>query len=139
MRVSAGGTSGFPQTLLSLDSDQVAPELLPTEELADCAQSAFARDGSAILSYGPGAGYTPLRELIAEWFGVHPARVLLTHGQLHALALLAARVARGRKVLVEYPIYDRAERVLLAAGATLIGTPIAEDGIVIGELQSTLG
>ena len=32
--------------------------------------------------------------------------------------------------MVEYPIHDRAERVLLAAGASLIGTPIDEDGIV---------
>jgi len=78
MRVSAGGTPGFPQTLLPLDSEQVAPELLPVEELADCAQAAFARDGEAILSYGSGAGYAPLRELIGEWFGADPSRVLLS-------------------------------------------------------------
>src|SRR3954454_12185938 len=117
MRESAGGTSGFPQTLFSLDSDQIAPDLLPVEELADCAQAALARDGRTILSYGSGAGYMPLRELIGEWFGVDPSRVLLTHGQLHGLALLAGHIARSRKVLVEYPIHDRAERVLLAAGA----------------------
>ena len=130
MRVLAGGASGFPQTLISLDSEQVAPELLPVEELADCAQAAFARDGKTILSYGSGAGYAPLRELIGEWFRVDPARVLLTHGQLHGLALLAGRVARGRGVMVEYPIHDRAERALLAAGASLISTPIGEGGIV---------
>jgi DNA-binding transcriptional MocR family regulator len=137
--VAAGGTSGFPQTLIPLDSDEVAPELLPVEELADCAQAAFARDGRTILSYGPGAGYAPLRELIGEWFGVHSSRVLLTHGQLHGLALLAAHVGRGRNVLVEYPIHDRAERVLLAAGASLVSTPVAENGIVVEELQNTLG
>src|SRR5262245_8757911 len=105
MRVSAGGAPGLPQTLISLDSDQVAPELLPVEELADCAQAAFARDGRTILSYGSGSGYAPLRELIGEWFGVDPSRVLLTHGQLHGLTLLAGRVARGRGVMVEYPIH----------------------------------
>jgi len=139
MRVEAGGASGLPQTLARLDSDQVAPELLPAEELADCARTAFERDGTAILSYGSAAGYRPLRELIGEWFGVDPSRVVLTHGQLHALSLLAGRVARGRRVMVEYPIHDRAEQVLLAAGASLIATPIGEDGIVLTELQSTLG
>src|SRR5579862_4680820 len=139
MRVLAGGTSGSPQTLISLESEQVAPELLPVEELADCAQVAFARDGKTILSYGSGAGYAPLRELIGEWFRVDPPRVLLTHGQLHGLSLLAGRVARGRGVMVEYPIHDRAERALLAAGASLISTPIGEDGIVVEELQGTLG
>jgi DNA-binding transcriptional MocR family regulator len=139
MRVEAGGISGSPQTLLALDSEQVMPELLPVDELADCARAAFARDGATILSYGSGAGYMPLRELIAEWFGVPPSRVVLTHGQLHGLSLLAGRVATGRGVLVEYPIHDRAERVLLAAGASLIGTPIGEQGIVVDELQNTLG
>jgi 2-aminoadipate transaminase len=139
MRVEAGGASGLPQTLVRLDSDQVATELLPVEELGDCAQAAFARDGSTILSYGSGSGYLPLRELIGEWFGVDSARVVLTHGQLHALSLLAGRVARGRRIMVEYPIHDRAEAVLLAAGASLIATPIGEDGVVLTELQSTLG
>jgi 2-aminoadipate transaminase len=126
-------------TPISLASDQVAPELLPVEELADCAQTALARDGRTILSYGSGAGYTPLRELIGEWFNVHPSRVVLTNGRLQGLELLATRVARGRGVMVEYPIHDRAERVLLEAGASLIGVPIGEGGIVLEELQGTLG
>ena len=90
MRVLDGGASGSPQTLISLDSEQVAPELVPVDELADCAQAAFARDGKTILSYGSGAGYTPLRELIGEWFRVDPSRVVLTHG-----AAPRARSARG--------------------------------------------
>src|ERR1700750_904962 len=138
MRVSAGGASGLPQTLISLDSEQVAPELLPADERAECAKAASARDGRTILSYGSGSGYEPLRELVGAWFGVDASRVLLTHGQLHGLGLLAGRVARGRGVMVEYPIHDRSERVLLAAGASLIGTPIGEDGIVLEELQGTL-
>ena len=43
-------------------------------------RAVLERDGKTILSYGSGAGYGPLRELIGEWFGVHPGRVVLTNG-----------------------------------------------------------
>ena len=43
-----------------------APDLLPVDELADCAETVLAREGKTILSYGAGAGYAPLRELIGE-------------------------------------------------------------------------
>ncbi len=126
-------------TPISLSTDALGADLLPVEELADCAQTALARDGKTVLSYGAGAGYTPLRELIGQWFGVHPSRVLLTNGQLHGLTLLAGRVVPGRSVIVEYPIYDRAEEVILKAGGSLIGTPVDEQGLVTEELQHTLG
>jgi 2-aminoadipate transaminase len=124
---------------ISLSSDGLGADLLPGEELADCAQVALARDGKTILSYGSGAGYTPLRELIGRWFGVHPSRVVLTNGWLNGLALLASHVLPGRSVMIEYPIHDRAETVLLQAGASLLSVPIAEGGLVIEELQNTLG
>ena len=124
---------------ISLSSDGLGADLLPGEELADCAHAALARDGKTILSYGAGAGYVPLRELIAQWFGVHPSRVVLTNGRLHGLALLAGLVARGRSVLAEYPIHDRAQTVFLEAGVSLLGVPVAEGGMVTHELQNTLG
>ncbi len=123
---------------ISLAADSVGPDLLPLEELADCAEAALRRDGRTLLSYGPGAGYGPLRELIGEWFAVHPSRVVLTNGQLHGLALLARRLAARRTVITEYPIHDRAEKVLLEAGAMLQGVPVDERGIVVEELQNTL-
>ena len=124
---------------ISLAGDQLGPDLLPLDELADCAATVVGRDGRAILSYGAGSGYTPLRELVGGWFGVHPSRVLLTNGRLQGLALLAARLLPGKSVLAEYPIHDRAERVFLGAGASLIGVPVAEGGVVVEELQNTLG
>ena len=73
-----------------------APECLPEHELADCARTVLERDGKTILSYGSGAGYTPLRELIAEWFKVHPYQVLLTNGALQGFVLLAQHFGRAR-------------------------------------------
>jgi 2-aminoadipate transaminase len=124
---------------ISLAGDQLDASLLPLDELADCAATALARDGKAILSYGAGSGYTPLRELIAEWFGVHPSRVVLTNGRLHGLALLAQLRLAGKSVLAEYPIHDRAERVFLDAGAALLSVPVGEQGMLVHELQNTLG
>jgi DNA-binding transcriptional MocR family regulator len=123
---------------ISFAGDWLGADLVPAEELADCARVALARDGRTILSYGASAGYTPLRALIAQWFGVHPSRVVLTNGSLHGLELLARRLARGRNVIAEYPIYPRAEQVLLAAEASLLGTPQDEGGMNPDEIHNML-
>jgi 2-aminoadipate transaminase len=124
---------------ISLAGDGLGPDLLPHEDLADCAETVIRRDGRSVLSYGAGSGYTPLRELVGEWFGVHPSRVVLTNGRLHGLALLAQLCLRRGSVIAEYPIHDRAERVFLDAGASLLSVPVDEHGMVVQELQNTLG
>jgi DNA-binding transcriptional MocR family regulator len=101
-----------------------APECLPVEELADCAQAAIERDGATVLSYGSSAGYGPLRDWIAERHGVEPARVLVTNGSLQGMVFLAERFA-GERVLVEAPTYDRPLKILAAHGVET--TPIAMD------------
>ena len=65
---------------ISLARGIPAPECLPVEELADCAQAALRRDGATILSYGSTLGYGPLREWIAERHAVEPGRVIVTNG-----------------------------------------------------------
>src|SRR4051794_4793601 len=115
-----------------------APECIPEEELADCARTVIAREGRTLLSYGPSAGYTPLRALIAEWFGVHPYRVVLTNGSLQGLWLLAKRAARGNNGVVEWPTDDRALRVLLEAGSSLLAAVVDDDGMSVDDLGSVL-
>jgi DNA-binding transcriptional MocR family regulator len=114
-----------------------APECLPVEELADCAQAALERDGDTVLSYGSSAGYGPLRNWIAERHGVEPARVLITNGSLQGMVFLAERFA-GERVLVEAPTYDRPLKILAAHGVET--TPIAMDdeGLELGALAQAL-
>ncbi|MFL6029163.1 MAG: PLP-dependent aminotransferase family protein [Gaiellaceae bacterium] len=101
-----------------------APECIPVAELADCARAAIERDGTTVLSYGPVAGYQPLREWIAERHGVEASRVLVTNGSLQGIAFLADHFA-GRRVLVEAPTYDRPLKLLAARGVEV--TPVAMD------------
>jgi len=115
-----------------------APELLPLEELADCAGTVLARDGKTILSYGAGAGYTPLRELVGEWFQVHPGRVMLTNGGLQALDLITKAVARGNMMLCEWPTYDRAYKLFLNAGASIVVATVDENGVDPDNVETAL-
>jgi DNA-binding transcriptional MocR family regulator len=115
-----------------------APELLPAEELADCAGTVLAREGKAILSYGAGAGYGPLRELVGEWFGVHPGRVLITNGGLQGLDLLARMLGRGSPVITEWPTYDRAYSLFLRAGASVMPAAVDDHGLDPNNLEVAL-
>ena len=121
-----------------LAADGFDPELLPLAEFSDCAAAVLAADSKRILSYGTGAGYTPLRELIAAWFAVEPSRVVLTNGSLHGLGLLARALGGERPTVAEYPIYDRAERALLQAGAVLTSVQIEPQGFRLDELRQML-
>lgn len=115
-----------------------APELLPVEELAECAKAALERDGRTILNYGPAGGYEPLRAWIGERHGVDPARVVLTNGSLQGLAFLAGQLVPRGRVLVEVPTYDRPLKLLAELGADVTGIPIDDEGLDVDALEAEL-
>jgi DNA-binding transcriptional MocR family regulator len=116
-----------------------APECLPVAELADCARAAIESGGPAVLSYGPGGGYGPLREWIAERHGVEPARVVVTSGSLQGFVFLAEQLVRpGARVLVEAPSYDRPIKILRRLGAEIVGLPMDDDGLDPDALERAL-
>jgi DNA-binding transcriptional MocR family regulator len=115
-----------------------APELLPVEELADCARAAIERDGRAILNYGPVAGYGPLREWVAEQHGVDPGRVLVTNGSLEGLNLVLGHFAERGRILVEAPTYDRPLKIGARLGADVRAIPQDEDGLDVDALEDEL-
>lgn len=117
-----------------------APECLAVDELADCARTAVERDGTRILLYGPGGGYGPLREWIAERHGVEPGRVVLTSGSLQGFVFLAEQLVRpGTRVLVEAPTYDRPLKILGRLGAEIVPLEMDEDGLVPEALERAVG
>src|SRR5438445_13412544 len=116
-----------------------APECLAVDELADCAGAAIERDGSSVLSYGPGGGYGPLREWIAARHGVEPSRVVVTSGSLQGFVFLAEQLVRpGARVLVEAPTYDRPLKILRRLGADVVGLPQDDDGLRVDALEEAL-
>jgi 2-aminoadipate transaminase len=127
-------------TPISFARGAPAPECLDPELIADCAATALARDGRTILAYGPGGGYGPLRELLAERHHVSPGRVFLTAGGLqgfvHFLAVQLER--RPGRVLVEGPTYDRPLKLLRLQGAEVVALPMDEEGLDLDALEAEL-
>jgi 2-aminoadipate transaminase len=111
-----------------------APELLPIEELADCAKTAIERGGAAALLYGHTLGYQPLREWIGERHDVDPARVVVTNGSLQAFHFVLSAFARTGRVIVERPTYDRPRKIL--AGFEEVA--LDDDGLDVDELERVL-
>jgi 2-aminoadipate transaminase len=116
-----------------------APECLAVEELADCARAALEHDGRTILSYGPGGGYGPLRDRLAEWHGVEPSRVVITSGSLQGFVFLAQQLVQpGTRVLVEAPTYDRPLKILTRLGAEIVPLEMDEAGLLPEAVEAAL-
>ncbi len=92
----------MPATPISFARGAPAPELIPVEELAECAHEVALRDGARVFAYGPGGGYVPLREWIANRHDVPVERVVLTVGGLQGFVFYAAEqlARRPGRVLV---------------------------------------
>jgi DNA-binding transcriptional MocR family regulator len=103
------------------------------------AERALTDDPAGALSYGPGYGYAPLRDWIAERHGVEPSRVALFNGSLEAgLMLFDYLVEPGDPVVVEAPSYDRTLLALEAREAERFAVPLQADGIDVGALEAAL-
>jgi 2-aminoadipate transaminase len=118
-----------------------APELIPAEELADCAHAVALREGASVFSYGPGGGYTPLREWVGAQHGVAPERVVLTVGGLLGFVLYAGELLERRpgRVLVEGPSYDRPLKILAREGAEIVPLAMDDEGLDPDALEHELG
>jgi 2-aminoadipate transaminase len=117
-----------------------ALELIPAAELAECAHAVALRDGSRLFAYGPGGGYAPLREWVAERHGVDPGRVVLTMGGLLGFVLYSGELLARRpgRVLVEGPTYDRPLKILARKGVEVTVLSTDDDGLDPDALEAEL-
>jgi 2-aminoadipate transaminase len=120
-----------PQPPISFARGAPSPDLIPAEELAECAYAVAQRDGAKVFAYGPGGGYGPLREWVAGLHDVPPERVVLTVGGLQGFVFYAAeQLARAPgRVLVEAPSYDRPLKILARDGVEIVALELDEEGI----------
>jgi DNA-binding transcriptional MocR family regulator len=127
-------------TPISFARGAPAPELIPAEELADCAHEVARRDGAKVFAYGPGGGYAPLREWIAARHHVSVERVVLTVGGLQGFVFYAAEqlARRPGRVLVEAPTYDRPLKVLAREGVDVVSLPMDDEGLDPDALEAEL-
>jgi 2-aminoadipate transaminase len=125
--------------VISFARGMPGPDLLPLEEFGDCARAALERDGATALNYGPTTGYGPLREWIGERHDVDPARVVITNGSLQSFNfVLRDFVARGARVFVEAPCYDRSLNILRRLGADVDPIRLCDDGLDVDALAEAL-
>jgi 2-aminoadipate transaminase len=127
-------------TPISFARGAPAPELIPAEELAECAHEVARRDGARVFAYGPGGGYAPLREWVAGRHDVPVERVVLTVGGLQGFVFYAAEqlARRPGRVLVEAPSYDRPLKVLAREGVEIVALPMDDEGLVPDSLDAEL-
>lgn len=128
-------------TPISFARGAPAPELIPVAELAECVYAVARREGSALLAYGAGGGYSPLRAWIAARHGVDAKRVVLTVGGLQGFAFYAAEqlARRPGRVLVEAPTYDRPLKILAREGAEIVALRMDDEGLDPDALEAELG
>jgi GntR family transcriptional regulator/MocR family aminotransferase len=98
------------------------------------ARGATLRD----LDYGPPEGRIELREAIADHLrrtrGVdaRPERLLIVNGSQQALDLVTrVLIDPGARVLIDEPHYSGARHVFVAAGATLVPSPVDDSGLTV--------
>ncbi len=118
-----------------------APECLAVDLLADCAKGAIERDGTAVLSYGTGLGYAPLREWLGERYEIDPGQILLTNGSLQGFVYLAQHFfwsGVGGRVLVEAPSYDRPLLILRNHGVEVTAIEMDDEGLDPDALEREL-
>ena len=120
---------------ISLAGGYPAAELMPVDDFARAMEKTLRERGPEVLSYGPTAGYGPLRETIAgemrrKGSPCDASTVLITNGSQQALELaFRAFVDPGDAVVVEDPTYTGAISALSAMGARLVGVPLDDEGL----------
>src|SRR5918997_342363 len=115
------------------------PEAFPTDELSACFDAAIRNDTAVVLQYGQQPGYAPLRQELAEEYGVSDSEVLIGNGSLHLQDLVSAHlVGAGIAIHTEQPSYDRAITTFRRRGARVIGIPLESDGVSVDRLEAAV-
>ncbi|MGB9234209.1 MAG: PLP-dependent aminotransferase family protein [Terriglobales bacterium] len=117
-------------------ANQCALDLFPTALWAQVAASRLRRASTTLLAGGEPLGYRPLREAVAEYLNTsrgvkcREEQVLIVSGAQEGLDRTARLLLNPNDpAWMEEPGYPGAAAVLRAAGATICGVPIDQEGL----------
>ena len=137
-------SSGRQEGVVSLAVGWPSPRLYPTEDLARITAEVFAEEGGEALSYLPAEGLYAFREQLAArgrrfGFADDPDEIIVTSGAKQGISLsVRAALEPGDVVVVESPTFAGLLDSLRRTGARVIGVPVDEDGLDVGQLERLL-
>jgi DNA-binding transcriptional MocR family regulator len=130
--------------IVSLAGGMPNVSALPLDDVGALMADLVAERGAEALQYGSAQGDPRLRERICqvmalEGIDAHPDDVVVTVGSQQALDLLARIfLDPGDVVVAEAPTYVTAIATFAAYQAEMVHVPTDDDGLVPGELDTTL-
>lgn len=117
--------------------------LFPLKTWRRLIQSTLRRGAAGMAEYSPATGLGILRSAIANHLAstrgilVDPAQVVIVNGIQQGLSLAARLlISPGATAVVEDPCYQGAAYALQAAGASVVGAPVDEAGLVPDQLPA---
>lgn len=128
---------------LALDDGAPDSRLLSTDVLARAYRTGLRQvSRTNWLGYGDPRGSLILRQAIADMLTTHrglmtsPDNICITRGSQMAIFLSAKILLRpGETVLVEALSYTPAREVFLAAGASVVGVKLDDDGLDVDDVE----
>lgn len=123
-----------------------APEAFPAAEMAEAAGRAILDIGKDFAFYPGDLGHPGLREVLArreadrEGVDYDPDEIALTNGSMQAVTLVGRVLMEepGDVVITEETTYSGTLGAYRGLGYRLVGVPVDEQGMNIGELRRTL-
>lgn len=139
------------QDALTNDNEMLKPgcgwlpaSWMPQAELEKALRDLTRRPNARLTSYGEPFGYRPLRQQLCVRLAeleieVEPEQIVLTHGAMHALDLIARYfVDEGDVVLVDEPGFFNVFANQKLNGARLMGVPRTPSGPDVAVLEQLL-
>jgi 2-aminoadipate transaminase len=119
-----------PRGSISFLMARPATEFFPIEDLRNCTNAVWRKEGSVILQFGSSDGYAPLKQVLVsmlrgEGYEAADENLLITDGCQQALDLLCKAFLRpGDTVLIENPTYPGTLAILAGARVRILGVPV---------------
>lgn len=131
--------------VISFGGGLPAPELFPTDEIADCTREVMHTVGALALQYSVTDGIPELREWVAERLTKHvgaafdAGQILIVNGSQQGLDLIGKiLIDPGDHIVLENPSYLGAIQAFDAYQARYLAVDTDEDGMVPESLERVL-